>query len=393
MKVLCAWEFGSGFGHLTRLRPFVHASLETGFEVVLALKELERARSTFGSWPVRLFKAPHFVDPPLRYEPLSWVEYLLARYQSSSRLTSFILAWNSIFDAVQPDLVIYDAAPTALLASFGFPWLKWTVGSPFFMPRIDLPFIGLFPTVKALTEISPRLRESQDRLLLIIQDSFIDTGKPAIFESISSLLQVDQELLTTIPGFDYYGPRPSAKYIGMPGSIAASAQSFAWPSPSRLKIFAYLKGFGHKLKHLIAALNRSGHSMVIYAPDVPKSLESDFPGHCFLSGPASMNQVCAESDLVIHTGGSQTVAQCLASGIPQLLLVPALEQRFTALAARQLGPIVACNANQESYLDAVDEALRIARMGRVAPPTIDISLLNGASYDANVKQLVSSLFV
>lgn len=388
MRVLCAWEMGSGMGHLVRLRPFVDASLSAGSEVVLASGELERVRGVYGDRPIRLFKAPRFVDQPRRQDPLSWAEYVLSWYQSADRLVSFLLAWRSIFDAVRPDLVICDAAPTALLAGFGAPWLTWAVGAPFFMPRADLPFFGLYPNVAPSAEVSRRLKHSQARLLAVVRESM----QLASMSPISGLSDIsgclDQQLLTTVPEFDYFGKRPVGDYLGMPPSLGEGIALPAWPGSSPLKIFAYLKDLGRGLERFLRDLEAQGYAALVYAPGASVSLKTRFPSHVFLPQPAAMAEVCEQSDLVVHTGGSQTVARCLAAGVPQLLLVPALEQMLTAAAASRRGAIEVSSAFSPSFEEAIAKAVVLAKRGRFAAADLDHALLDGSVYTTKVEQLV-----
>lgn len=376
-------------GHLVRLRPFVDALLNAGSEVVLASRELERIRGVYGDRPIKLFKSPHFVDQPQRQDPLSWAEYVLSRYQSADRLVSFLLAWRSIFDAVRPDLVICDAAPTALLAGFDGPWLKWAVGAPFFMPRADLPFLGLYPNVAPSAGVSKRLRSSQSRLLAVVRESMQRVGMSPVVDLSDIFACLDLQLLTTVPEFDYFGRRPSGDYIGMPPSPSEGLPLSAWPDSSPLKIFVYLKDLGRGLERFLHALEVQGCAALVFAPGSPASLRSRFRSHNFLPQPASMAEVCEQADLVVHTGGSQTVARCLAAGLPQLLLVPALEQLFTATAAARRGAIEICSAFSPSFEEAIAKALVLAKRGRFACVDLDHGLLDGSAYTARVGQLVA----
>ncbi len=55
--ILIAWELGGGLGHLLQLAPVVKGLAQRGHRVVLALKDLSRARAVFPEG-VQLLQAP-----------------------------------------------------------------------------------------------------------------------------------------------------------------------------------------------------------------------------------------------------------------------------------------------------------------------------------------------
>ncbi len=378
---------GSGLGHLARLRPFVDASLNAGYEVTLVAKELEGIRPAYLNRSIRLFQAPWDTTPSPRVLPISWSETLLLRYRSADRLASYIAAWRSIFDAVLPDLVVYDASPTALLASIGAPWAKWTVGAPFFMPRTDLSVLGMYPNVASMRDSVSRLKGSERSLLRMIRESLAVLGLPMISGIAEILSQVDRELLTTVPELDYFGRRSTGEYLGMPASNLDGASLPAWPNASGPKIFAYIKKCRAR-DSFLADLESLGLAAMVYAPGSPAGLESSFPSHVFLKRPASMIEVCQQSDLVVHMGGSQTVARCLAAGLPQLLLVQGMEQLFTARSAERLGAVIVSSASASKFDEAITAASQLAARGRFPAPDIAEPLLDGSLYEQRVSELL-----
>lgn len=395
MKVLCVWEMGGGLGHLVRLAPFVEAFLQAGCEVAVAARQLERVQDIYKDLPIQLFGAPYFLDLLDRREAFSWPEYFLGFCSSSDRLSPLLSAWKSIYESVSPDLVIYDAAPTALIASFGEPWMKWVVGSPFFVPRTDLPVLGAFPSVSARSDqagLDARLKRSEHKLWEMLSECFAALGMPPISSLSDILSQVDRELLTSIPEFDYFGARSTGEYLGVPASPDYGQTIPSWDDKSALKIFAYVKfGRSDGLARLLSGIEALGCTAVVYSPDAVPVETARFSAHCFVPAPVSMSQVCAEADLVIHMGGSQTVARCLAAGIPQLLFVPTLEQRFTAMAAENLGIVTTCFAFRKTYHEEIKAAVELASKGRFAPPKIDRDMLDGSYMKARIKQLVEDM--
>ena len=390
MKVLCVWEMGAGLGHLSRLKPFVVSAVDAGFQVSLAVKELDGVHSVFPEYSLNLFQAPYDNTPAVNKEPISLLEALLARYREPRRLASYLVAWRSIFRSVSPDLVIYDSSPTALLAGLDGEWAKWTTGSPFFMPRTDLPYVGPFPNISSFEEHGARLERSQHQLLSLVNASLSEAKMDSISNVGEIFNRVNRELLTTVPELDYFGPRSVGEYIGMPASPEANRSLPPWPEKRKLKIFVYLRDFKGREK-FIASLGEKGLYSIVYSPGMGRRQSESFAGHVYLDGPALMSEVCQQADLVVHMGGSQTVARCLAAGVPQMLLVSSMEQTFTAKSALNFGSMVICKALASDYSRAIDKAVEIAERGRFDPPLIQPELLDGSVMNRRIPRLFDEL--
>lgn len=359
--------------------------------MVLVSKELENVHVVFDVRELCLLQSPYLVTPALRVLPISWTESLLFRYRSASILANHLMAWRSLFDLIKPDLVVYDASPAALIASLGEGWLKWTVGNSFFMPRVDMPFVGVYPNAKQGAETAERLKKSERIFIGLVNEAFAEAGLDRRIGNVRDILgQVDRELLRNLPQFDYFGARSTGEYVGMPSSISRSAIVPAWPSRSKLKVFAYLKIFPG-LERLLAGLERAGLFAVIYIRGVAEATKQKYSSHLFLDGPASMDVVCAEADLVIHMAGSQTVARCMQSGVPQLLIALGMEQLFTARAAQKLGAAVVTQGEARSYDVVISQALLHASKGRRVIEGCDPAFLDGSRYAARMAQLIDQL--
>lgn len=382
--IACVWEIGSGLGHLTRLRPFVTHALSAGHRVCLISKELHNIQAVFNVRDVTILQAPYDTTPSPKQIPISWCEMLLLRYRSATRLANYLSAWRSILELIQPDLVVYDSSPTALIASLGGNWSKWTVGSPFFMPRIDTPQVGAYPNAKSDEATLKRLNKSELDLLTLIQKSqqlaSSDSGLTAVRDLIA---QADLQMLTTLPQFDYFGQRRIGEYVGMPASGVTGACLPAWPAGAGPKVFAYLKSFSG-MTSLLTALEKSGASAVIYSREISAADKKRFAGNVYLDAPASMDAVCAEADLVIHMAGSQTVARCMQLGVTQLLIATGMEQLFTAQAAQRLGSAFVVQGSSANFDLLIRQALLHARKGRRPLDGVQSELLDGSFYDARV---------
>ena len=120
-RVLLCWELGGNFGHLARLLALAVALRERGHEPVFAVRDLSDTETVFGALRFTLLQAPvwnaHVQGLPVS---VGYAETLLQfGYYDADSLTGIVRGWRSLLDLLRPDLVVFDHAPTALLATHG----------------------------------------------------------------------------------------------------------------------------------------------------------------------------------------------------------------------------------------------------------------------------------
>lgn len=120
-RILCAWELGENYGHMCDFLPLALTLRERGHEIIFALKDLSRAQVILGSYGFPLLQAPVWLPaltgfpmtPPLNYaEILHRVGFLDER-----GLNGMVKTWLQLYELVQPELLIINSGPTALLAA------------------------------------------------------------------------------------------------------------------------------------------------------------------------------------------------------------------------------------------------------------------------------------
>src|SRR4051812_18935343 len=118
--VLMVWELGGGLGHVMQLAPLARSLIGCGHAVFASLRDLSRVDGAFGRGAVSLLPAPWKVATlpnPVR-PPLSLAHILHnLGWADDAELRSLCEAWRTIYRLVRPDVVVFDHAPTALLAS------------------------------------------------------------------------------------------------------------------------------------------------------------------------------------------------------------------------------------------------------------------------------------
>jgi len=134
--ILLAWELGGGLGHFMNLRPLAEGLLRRGHRVVAVLRDLSAARQFLVDPNVDILQAP-FKHARIRdIEPTCTFAQILHNcgFGDADELLTLAEAWRKLYDYLQPDLIIFDHSPTALLASAGYPARRALIGTGFFSP-------------------------------------------------------------------------------------------------------------------------------------------------------------------------------------------------------------------------------------------------------------------
>ena len=184
-RIVMAWELGGGMGHVVPLSQIAQALVARGHDVHFVLRDLsgaaEALRGLARHPQVRLWQAPvwlaQLTGAPL---PVSYAELLFrAGYLDARRLSGLADAWRSLFDALQPQLLVADHAPTALLAARGRPMARALVGTGFFVPPATTPMPAFRdwdrPDAARLAQSEARALASCNALLASWQQPPMDT--------------------------------------------------------------------------------------------------------------------------------------------------------------------------------------------------------------------------
>ena len=338
MRILFTWEIGQRTGHLNTIKSFIDWALKSNHEVYLAAKELNNIYKFFPFGSINLIQSPQLTRGPKREIAISWNELMLLRYSDTEELLAIMDTWNVIFDQVKPDLVVFEASPSALFASIGKNFKKWTLGTPLFMPRHDINFFGQYPDprLQDIEKFTQRLIISEKKLLVNINKCLNRLSKPLVQNSHEIFKQCDREILPYPPQFDYFYPRINGDFIGC-APVPSYSSNVNWPKHYKYKIFCYLQPF-KSIKKFLSRMQEDGLNSVVYCPEFTKNDKEQLSKHSFLDNAVNMNSLLKEADLVIHMGGIQTATKALYHEIPQVIIVKGREQEFTARSSVSLGP-------------------------------------------------------
>ena len=197
---------------------------------------------------------------------------LACGWASPRELFGRVLAWQALFETVQPTLVLMDYAPTALLAAQSMPRLDrpataW-MGGGFFCPPVSAPI----PPFIAGADLE-RAASSEGQVLQSIR-RVQQTLALQPLARLGELLRADRRFLCTSPELDTYPGRADidalgAHYLG-PCFASEPGRTAAWPEGSASRIFCYLKSGHPQLEPMLDALHRLDVPVLAYVPGLPE---------------------------------------------------------------------------------------------------------------------------
>lgn len=335
--ILFAWELGGGLGHLLPFVPVAARLCERGHRVAAAVRELPRAYPVLAGLGISCLQAPVKMGGiPNRIDPLRTLAHVLHNmgYADPGELRALAEAWRDLYRLVEPDLVLCDHSPTALLAARDFEAKRAVIGTGFCCPPDVYPLPDLRPWHQ--DELPERVRDDEDRVLAHVNQVLVSWEQPGL-ERLSQLYsQVDETFLTTFPELDHYPDRGEAEYWGV--WPASGGEAPIWPSDQGRRVFAYLHAFGG-LPRLLELLSQSTCSTVVYTDVVDPELERRFESATlrFENSRLDLAAVGRECDLAILHGGHSTTASMLLAGKPILQIPFQVEQNLTSIAVVRLG--------------------------------------------------------
>ncbi len=334
-RIVLAWELGGGLGHLYRLKTLARKILQCGHQVILISRDQNSAQTVFADIPVPCLAAPPSpsLTAPLDQTP-AYVHVLFnSGYGDQEILSRKVSNWYQLLRRLEPDLLIADHAPTALMVSRNLLIPRINFGDGFTCPPPSRPLPVL------LNSIPLKQVLDDEQVILNHCNRALDSLGLTSLTALGDIFQVDETFLLTIPELDHLGVRPQVHYCG-PLSPETSGTLPLWPSTDQVnRVFVYLKEFD-KLPEFLGNLNKCQAQFLIFINNLPASLQSIFqqyPHIRFSDHPVNICSVLQEADLVISHGGHQITLQAAQAGVPQLHLPLTLEQQLLSEKCQQAG--------------------------------------------------------
>jgi UDP:flavonoid glycosyltransferase YjiC (YdhE family) len=274
-------------------------------------------------------------------------------------LAGLIRSWNDLYDIIKPDLLITEAAPTALLAARGHKFKTMMFGGSYDVPAKSVPM----PPLRYWEKNDPQMLAAREAEALgIVNEALKQVGKKPL-KNIAESLKVDVEYLTMFEELDHYPMRKDIEtktpnYIGNFYTEDTGA-AMKWNADASKRIFAYIRpgsaGFEQTLK-VLSTLPKS-IDCIIAAPGIPPALKAKIekPHIRIVDGAVKLSSILKKCDLgICHASNGISCAFAL-NGVPQLLLPSHIEQFMFAKAVgrNKLGRGVVGNFGPEKIAEVM----------------------------------------
>lgn len=316
--LLYCWELGQGYGHVLNFRRLAVKLLEHGWKVSCIVSNVTTARQMLPEIP-DIVPAPA-TEKKHRFNPTRNLAEILYNngYHDVTEIGRRVGVWQQQLQQFQPDLVLLDHAPTALIATLisGIPHA--ILGTGFFLP----PDVTPLPDLQA----DPRPASDAEFLLLSSINQLMRQAGLIEFSRFSQLFyQAKEHFLCTFAEFDHYRCRPAADYWGSAFDIEQGVRP-KWPVVAQQRIFAYLHADYPAIEPLLTELNLLHASVLVHVGGQHRLQPLQFPNLIWSQEPVKMAEVATQADFVICHAGHGTLSAMLLAGRPLLLLPKQLEQ-------------------------------------------------------------------
>ena len=334
--IVFAWELGAGYGHITSFLPFAKELRQRGHRVSWILRDTSNFHMLSNNCEDAVFQAPVYIPKDKGREVINNYSDLLYRhgYRKTDELVMLLRSWECLFDQLNPDLLVCDHSPTALLASREYDFSVASIGIGFFCPPDCSPLPSLQLSNSILHET---LQQSDEVVLSVINSAMESLGRSALLQ-VSSLFDIDEHFLCTFPELDHYSRRDQNSYWGAYGG-GESGEAPVWPKAKGPRIFVYLQKNRVSTEYVLKALENLGWPSIVH---FTRSLQSKNCGHdndtiSYSAKHLDIEKVCQGADLIICHASHGTVSMALLAAIPLLLFPSHQEQLILSHRLRQYG--------------------------------------------------------
>ena len=346
-RVLAAWELGGNMGHIDLLLLCARALRTRGHEVHFVLRDLSRAHPRIAAEGFAMGQAPVWL-PTMAHPPRlgNYAAVLAAAgWLDAAGLAGLMSGWNTWYDVLQPDVVITNHAPTAVLSARGRGFPVWTLGTSFEVP----PRSASFPPM-AWWDATERTRgDSDDMSVLPFVNQALALHHQVPLIRLTALFDGTRQALVGLRELAHYdGYAAETEFCG-PAYVGDSGTSPVWPAGPGPRVFAYLSPTHPEFRNLMSALNGLSLVTLVHA----KGLSADAarrlagPRLRFEAQPLRMDEAAAQADIIVSHGGMGTVTAAAMAGKPQLAITTHMEQCMTGRRIASVGIGLAVNPGSQ----------------------------------------------
>lgn len=345
--IVLNWELGADLGHIGRFLPIALRLKALGHRPVLLLRDISRADALLTPHDLEYLQAPVWSAAVSGLPPdINFTETLFRfGYLHPPGLLSMCRAWRALWELLRPEAMLFDHAPTALLAARGYGVPRVLVGNSFAIPPAQSPL----PRYRWWQETpgeAARMRDTEQRATGNANIVLSALQAPPI-NRVADLYACEASFITGRPALDVYGPRPATCYVGPVNNVEHGAPP-QWPPGDAPAVFAYLKPHYPHFEAVLDAMAHTPARFLVFAPGMPERLKARHAqaAMCFSDTPLRMRDVVAQCQAVVcHAGG--VTDEALEAGKPLLLLPTQMEQAMVSqrVAALGAGVVMARDGN------------------------------------------------
>ena len=350
--VLLTWELGGGLGHCVKLAPVAAGLVARGHLVYFAAHDVATAQRVLQNPRVKYLQSPFVAkQPQISHQTRTFAQVLEeVGFGDDQSLRALITSWRNLFDLIQPQLIICEHSPSALLAG------RWTdtqmavIGTGFSLPPNISPLPDLCPWLDPPT-IDLAVNESRmlDRMNQLLARDHL----PQLDRLSQLYADVQDSFLLTFQELDHYPGRGAAQYLGC--WAPSGGMEPEWPVGKGPRVFAYLKSqtLSFRLDVALAVMRELPIRTLAYVPAASKRILSFQSRSLRISTePVRIPDALNQCDLAVLNGTAGTATQCLLAGLPLVTVPIYLEQLTFCRRVVELGAGVITNPNRLELLAA-----------------------------------------
>lgn len=335
-RIFICWELGGSLGHLARLPIIVSGLVERGHELFLAAGKQRHLRDF--PFPQSMVVLPVPTGSCPEYKAAKRIcnaTILLSQgYADIPTLEGMVRCWRGLYTLVQPDVLLFDYAPTAMLAARDVPAPKLILSSGFGSLVPGHPDTDLTPWVEGSRDEFQR----QGALVTDHVNEVCRTYGLTPVEHFSEIYQCDFSLMSIIPELDEYNRDPSKTlYYTLFADLGFAAAE--WSGNGSARIFAYLKPDFALTGLVLDVLAHGDYDVICYCPGIPlERAERYRAGRLqIVTKPVSLASVLPDADVVVCHASKGLVVESLLCGVPLLNLPTHIEQVQNGMMVEKLG--------------------------------------------------------
>jgi len=355
-KIFVSWELGANFGHLTRLMPIAEQLRLLGHELFFAVRDTEVAATLLEPQGFSFTQAPFWHGRAcLSAPPINYAELLIVEgYCQRDGLSGMLRSWLSLFQLFQPDVVLADYSPTALLAARIAKIPAVCIDNGFGLP----PNIAPLPSIRRWEPITEQRLQHAEATVLQSINSICRTFGSLALERLVDLFNAEAVVMSTFAELDHYGPRSEVEYAG-PIFSNAGGQAVQWQETHRRKVIVYFRPSVPGIDNLLKALAELDAEVICVVPGLKRLNRAIANRLRIYANPVQLDEIMLSADLAVSYAGSGLVCCALLAGVPLLLVPQNVEQYMLSCRVGELGAglVMGTNRSEAGFKDSLQQLL------------------------------------